>query len=89
MDEYPQSGIYEYYKSTPEFRRYYQVLGVGRHTETDELLVFYIPLYYLSEHTGPKLQARPLDMFIEDIEHNGKTMPRFAYLGIEIPSKNS
>lgn len=81
---YPNTGVYEHYKSTPEDRRYYQVLGFARHTETDEILTVYIPLYVVPEHTGLRLQVRPLDMFVEDVEHNGETMPRFRYIGPEI-----
>ena len=63
--EYPVNGVYEHYKSSPSDRRYYQVLGVARHTETEEKLVLYIPLYVIDEHKGLRLQVRPLDMFLE------------------------
>ncbi len=82
--KFPISGVYEHYKSTPKDRRYYQVLGVARHTETDELMVIYIPLYVVPEHKGPRYQLRPLGMFMEKVEHNGKTMPRFTYIGPEL-----
>lgn len=82
--KYPNVGVYEHYKSTSEDKRYYQVLGFARHTERDELLAVYIPLYVIPEHTGLRLQARPLDMFVEDVEHNGETMPRFRYIGPEL-----
>ena len=81
---YPRNGIYEHYKSTPEDRRYYQVLGTARNTETEEKLVIYIPLYVLPEHKGLKLQARPMDMFLETVEYKGETKPRFAYIGDEL-----
>lgn len=77
-------GIYEHYKSTPQSRRYYQVLGIARHTETEQLLVVYIPLYVTPEHKGVRLQARPLDMFKEDIVVDGQAMPRFRYVGMEL-----
>lgn len=81
---YPDVGVYEHYKSAPEDRRYYQVLGIARHTETDEVLAVYIPLYVIPEHTGLRLQARPLDMFTESVEHNGQEMPRFRYVGSDL-----
>lgn len=81
---YPDTGVYEHYKSTPEERRYYQVLGFARHTETGEILAVYIPLYVIPEHTGPRLQVRPLDMFMEKVEHNGKIVSRFRYVGPEL-----
>lgn len=83
-NDYPINGVYEHYKSTHESRRYYQVLGVARHTETDEKLVVYIPLYVIPEHTGLRIQVRPLDMFMESVEYNGKTLPRFNYIGPEL-----
>jgi hypothetical protein len=81
---YPQIGVYEHYKSTAEDKRYYQVLGFARHTENEEVLAVYIPLYVIPEHTGLRLQVRPLDMFIEDIDHNGVIVPRFRYVGSEL-----
>jgi hypothetical protein len=81
---YPPTGVYEHYKSTPNDKRYYQVIGFAKHTETGEVLTVYIPLYVIPEHTGLRLQVRPLDMFIEDVTHNGKVMPRFKYIGPEL-----
>lgn len=82
--DYPPTGVYEHYKSTPQNRRYYQLIGFARHTETEEILALYIPLYVIPEHTGLRFQVRPLDMFMEDVEMDGKTTPRFKYIGIEI-----
>lgn len=81
---YPPVGVYEHYKSTPEDRRYYQVIGFARHTETDEIVVVYVPLYVVPEHRGPRLQVRPLDMFTETVEVNGLQVPRFRYIGPEL-----
>lgn len=82
--QYPNVGVYEHYKSTPTDRRYYQVLGFARHTETEEILAVYIPLYVIPEHKGLRLQVRPLDMFMESVEHEGQTVPRFRYIGPEL-----
>jgi len=84
MADYPINGVYEHYKSTPNGRRYYQVLGVARHTETEEKLVVYIPLYVIPEHAGLRIQVRPLDMFMQSIKYKGKTLPRFNYIGPEL-----
>lgn len=84
QQKFPDVGVYEHYKSTPNDLRYYHVIGFARHTETDEILVIYVPLYVISEHKGLKLQARPLRMFIEDVTHNGKIVPRFRYIGQEL-----
>jgi hypothetical protein len=81
---YPPIGVYEHYKSTPKDRRYYQVLGFARHTETEEILAVYIPLYVIPKHKGLRLQVRPLAMFMEVVEYNGETIPRFRYIGAEL-----
>lgn len=73
----PEIGVYEYYKSTPEERRYYQVIGFANHTETDEVFAIYVPLYGPEDEA--ELQARPLAMFAESVEHNGEIVPRFRY----------
>jgi hypothetical protein len=77
-------GIYEHYKSTPRDRRYYQLLGFARHTETGETLVIYVPLYVDKSTTGLRLQARPLGMFAEDVVVDGKKQPRFRFVGNEL-----
>ncbi len=83
---YPASGVYEHFKSTPEDRRYYQVLGVAQHTETSEVLVVYIALH--ATYPGLRLKVRPLTMFTDMVEHNGTTVPRFRYLGPELSATN-
>jgi len=81
--QYPRTGVYEHYKSTDEDKRYYQVLGFAKHTETGEILAVYIPLYVDSEPTG-LLDVRPLAMFTEDVVHNGQVVPRYRYIGPEL-----
>lgn len=82
--KFPSVGVYEHYKSTPEHKKYYQVFGFARQTETDEILVIYVPLYVSPEHSGLRLQARPLEMFKETVEANGQQVPRFKYIGPEL-----
>lgn len=66
-----EPGVYEHYKGNK-----YEVLSVGRHTETGECFVVYKPLY---EHNGqPDIWLRPYDMFVESVVVNGVTVPRFA-----------
>jgi hypothetical protein len=72
FDEMPviELGEYEHYKG-----KRYNVLGVGRHTEADEYFVVYRPLY---EHDDqPDIWLRPFAMFMETVELNGQTIPRF------------
>jgi len=64
-------GTYRHYKG-----KEYEVLGVGRHSETEEELVVYRQLY------GERgLWVRPKDMFLESVTVNGAAVPRFAYIG--------
>ena len=51
------------------------VLGVAKHSETQEELVVY-------KHDG-QLWVRPVAMFMETVEREGKLVPRFTYLGKE------
>ena len=64
-----EHGTYQHVKSGKR----YEVLGVSLETETNEQHVIYKPLYK-SEF---ELFARPYDMFIETVEINGETRPRF------------
>ena len=79
-------GFYYHYKHDPEgtINNYaYEVLGVGCHTEKednspDKYVVIYRPLYegYVYRH-GKMFDIRPYDMFIEQVEVKGATLPRF------------
>lgn len=53
----------------------YEVLGVARHSETEEELVVYTALY------GDRgLWVRPLAMFLESVSIDGECVPRFALI---------
>ncbi len=65
-----QTGIYRHYKD-----KLYQVIGVAKHSETEEEHVVYRPLYGARD-----LWIRPLSMFTETVEVAGKTVPRFAFV---------
>ncbi|HQK63992.1 MAG TPA: DUF1653 domain-containing protein [Candidatus Staskawiczbacteria bacterium] len=64
-------GKYRHYKG-----KEYEVLGVAKHSETLEDLVVYRALYGEGE-----LWVRPLVMFSEEIEVDGKKIPRFKFVG--------
>lgn len=65
-------GKYRHYK-----QKEYEVIGVARHSETMEDMVIYKPLY----KSDSEFWVRPLAMFIENVEVDGKIMPRFEYIG--------
>ncbi len=78
MDYDVRSGVYQHYKGN-----YYLVLGVARHDVTEEKLVIYVPLY--AEKSGPRMTARPIAVFFEEVVVDGNKVPRFKYIGMEIP----
>ena len=51
-------------------------LGVARHSETEEELVVYRALY-----GDFGLWVRPVSMWNETVERDGKTFRRFTYIG--------
>ena len=63
-------GVYKHYKGN-----LYEVIDVGRHSETAEELVIYKTLYG-DYSTG----IRPLQMFCENVETDGKLQPRFTFI---------
>lgn len=63
-------GIYRHYKGN-----LYQVLHTAQHSETEELLVVYRCLY--GEYG---VWVRPLAMFTETVEVDGKEIPRFELI---------
>lgn len=70
MAEIPP-GRYRHYKG-----KEYTVIGVARHSETLEQLVV-----YRQEYGDRGLWVRPAAMFLETVEVDGDSVPRFAFLG--------
>lgn len=64
-------GRYRHFKG-----KEYEVLGVARHSETEEELVVYRALY-----GDFGLWVRPVSMWNETVECDGKTFRRFTYIG--------
>ena len=64
-------GHYRHFKG-----KEYEVLGVARHSETEEELVVYRALY-----GDFGLWVRPVSMWNETVERDGKTFRRFTYIG--------
>ena len=72
-----RSGIYKHYKGG-----YYQVLGVGAHTETEEKMVVYVSLD--ASHLGPRLRIRPLEGLSGFQTPPTRGVERFVYIGDQI-----
>jgi hypothetical protein len=68
-------GIYTHFKN-PDKK--YKVIGIALHTETEEEMVVYEPLY---ENPVAPFFTRPLKMFIEEVEWpkgSQNMVPRFT-----------
>ena len=70
MNQAIPQGIYRHYKGS-----LYQVLHTAKHSETEELLVVYRCLY--GEYG---VWVRPLSMFTEIVNIEGKKVPRFELI---------
>ncbi len=64
-------GRYRHYKGNE-----YQVIGIARHSETEEQMVVYRQLY-----GDRSLWVRPLAMFLEEVLVDGRQVPRFERIG--------
>lgn len=65
-----KKGIYRHYKGN-----LYEVLHTAQHSETEEWMVVYRPLY------GEKgVWVRPYKMFTEKIELDGRNVKRFIFV---------
>jgi len=70
-------GIYRHYKGND-----YHVIAVAKHSETGEDYVVYRALY------GERgLWVRPLGMFTEMIELEGRPVPRFEFTRCAAPEE--
>jgi hypothetical protein len=70
MNSLIKLGKYQHYKGS-----FYQVENIATHSETEEKMVVYRPLYGEQD-----LWVRPLDMFSEEVNINGVMKPRFAFI---------
>ncbi len=65
-----KTGRYQHFKGN-----YYQVLHIAKHSESEELHVVYQP-----EYGEREIWIRPLAMFDETIERDGRQLKRFRYV---------
>ena len=47
----------------------YEIIGTARHTEDKEEVMIYKPLYTTEFTTGVDFAARPLEMFMSEVDH--------------------
>tara|TARA_Y100001968_G_scaffold78944_1_gene70239 strand:+ start:3579 stop:3815 length:237 start_codon:yes stop_codon:yes gene_type:complete len=66
-----KTGLYRHYKNKD-----YTVLDIAFHSETEERMVL-----YRQEYGDRNLWVRPYEMFFEQVEVDGVSVPRFAYVG--------
>ncbi len=65
-----KKGRYRHFKGNE-----YEVIELAHHSETQEPMVVYRALY------GERgLWVRPMEMFFETIERDGKSLQRFEYI---------
>lgn len=70
MKQNIQKGIYTHFKG-----QQYEVLDIATHSETLEKMVVYKALY------GEQgIWVRPLSLFCETVEVDGRIVPRFRFM---------
>jgi len=62
-----EKGLYQHYKGNM-----YEVYMTARHSETEEWMVVYKALY-----GDEGMWVRPYEMFVEKVEIDGESVPRF------------
>lgn len=70
MEKELKPGKYKHFRGGD-----YQVIDVAIHSETEELMVVYRPLY-----GDQSLWVRPFSMFTETVEYQGELVKRFSYV---------
>jgi len=70
MEKVIIGGVYKHFKG-----KEYKVLAIAKHSETLEDVVVYQALYDVGQ-----VWVRPLDMFLEEIEKDGKIIKRFEFV---------
>lgn len=68
-------GIYQHFKGN-----LYEVIAVGKDSDTLEDLVVYKALYDSAEFGKNAIWVRPKEKFCEEIIVDGKKIPRFKFV---------
>ena len=78
---FPKKGFYVHYKHDPNgepFNYMYEVVGIARNTEDGMYSVLYKPMYKNQWLSPAEYFSRPLEMFIDMVDKDGVSVPRFA-----------
>lgn len=67
--------LYKHYKGDT-----YEIITLAKHSESKEWLVVYKRLTDFVHNGEWKIYARPKEMFLETVEVDGKTVPRFEFI---------
>lgn len=69
-------GKYQHYQT----EKLYEIIGVALHSETHEEMVIYKALYNCKKFGANRIWVRPKTMFLENVIHNGQSVPRFKWV---------
>jgi hypothetical protein len=72
-------GIYQHYKGGMV-----EVIAIANHSETLEEMIVYKTLYENRSFGKGSLWVRPSSMFLENVEVDGKSIPRFRFIGQKV-----
>ena len=75
--------IVAHYKHNPQLdstNYTYKIIGIAKHTETDELMVVYLPCYPTDWLDSAEFAVRPLKIFCDNLEVNGEIKERFRVI---------
>ncbi|MGE3610081.1 MAG: DUF1653 domain-containing protein [Bacteriovoracaceae bacterium] len=73
MVEIKIGGLYQHYKG-----KNYIVKSIAKNSESLEWMVVYECVY---DHPESQIWVRPLKMFLEEVDDQGRRVPRFRYIG--------
>jgi hypothetical protein len=68
--------IYKHYKGNT-----YQILALGKHSDTLENYVIYQGLYNSEKFGNKPIRVKSVEEFEKDIKIDGQKIKRFVYLG--------
>ncbi len=78
IDDIPY-GKYQHYKT----EKLYEIIGFARYSETHEEMVIYKALYEHEKFGNNQVWVRPKALFLEHVDHNGRSVPRFKRVEVK------